>query len=206
MCEQPINVAIVETAPFNVEPVNRKCSTSTGDVYWLNSQYSRFYSIFFFFFLSLGHSPVSLCCDIRANKSHTGECSLVTPHGAATSRWTELQQGDGWDWRNVRKGAGGCFPSIWCNPHRLVQPAHNSGNVWILLWALTYITMTSKHNFRAFRASSASCHLFSSCLFPLCPSLTRRTVVFDTTPLCFSPAVWKSPVCANKIHLKSGCK
>lgn len=37
---------------------------------------------------------------------------------------------------------------IWLNQRRQMQAIHNSGNLWILHWALTYITMTSKHNFR----------------------------------------------------------
>lgn len=77
--EQPINQRIFETVPFNGKPANRKYFTSTGDVHWLNSKYSR-KNFFPFLIFIPGHSPVSLCCDIHANKSHTGKCGLVTPH------------------------------------------------------------------------------------------------------------------------------
>lgn len=40
------------------------------------------------------------------------------------------------------------FLLIWLNQCRQKQPIHDSGNVWILRRALTYITMTSKHNLR----------------------------------------------------------
>lgn len=40
------------------------------------------------------------------------------------------------------------FLLIFLNQWRQMQPIHNSGKLWILHWALTYITMTSKHNFR----------------------------------------------------------
>lgn len=40
------------------------------------------------------------------------------------------------------------FLLILLNQLRQMQPIHNSGKLWILHWALTYIMMTSKHNFR----------------------------------------------------------
>lgn len=86
------------------------------------------------------------------------------------------------------------FLLIWLNQCRQMQTIHNSGSVWILHWALTYITMTSKHNFRG--------HVFSLFLLPavflcstLCPSLTRRCMGFILSPL--SPPLPPPPWCGK---------
>lgn len=108
------------------------------------------------------------------------------PRGPAANRWTVWRQGLG----GVGRGGAGLaglksvkrqFLLIWQNQCRQMQTIHSSGNLWILHWALTYITMTSKHNFRG--------HVFS--LFPLpavflcstlCPSLTRCCMGFIPSP------------------------
>lgn len=53
-----------------------------------------------------------------------------------------------WAGRTDLKSVERPFLLIWLNHWRQMQPIQNSGNLWILRWALTYITMTSKHNFR----------------------------------------------------------
>lgn len=76
-----------------------------------------------------------------------------------------------WAGRTDLKSVERPFLLIRLNHWRQMQPIQNSGNLWILRWALTYITMTSKHNFRG--------HIFRLFLLPLlflsllCPRLTR---------------------------------
>lgn len=106
------------------------------------------------------------------------------PPSPAANRWTVWQQGLGGAELTDLKSVERQFLLIWLNQWRQMQPIHNSGNLWILHWALTYITMTSKHDFRG--------HVFS--LFPLpalflsflCPSLNNHCMCFipSTHPRC----------------------
>lgn len=108
-----------------------------------------------------------------------------------------------WAGLTVLKSVQRQFLLIWLNQRRQMQPIHNSCNLWILRWALTYITMTSKHNFWGFVFSLFL--LLSSCVFlcvPVSPAATWFSSPPTTTTTTTPAAVWKSHVCANKINEK----
>lgn len=130
--------------------------------------------------------------------------AVHVPSGPAANRWTVWQQSLGGAGRTDLKSVERQFLLIRLNHWRQMQPIQNSGNLWILRWALTYITMTSKHNFRG--------HIFRLFLLPplflslLCPRLTRYCYCRCCwcwgfpPPLPPTPAAWKRHVCANKIN------
>jgi len=96
----------------------------------------------------------------------SGPLMLCTfPIGAAANRWCVRQQGMGRVELTDLKSVVRQFLLIWLNQWRQIQPIHNSGNLQILRRALTYIRMTSKHNFRG--------HIFRLLLLPAssCPFL-----------------------------------
>lgn len=114
-----------------------------------------------------------------------GKCTLqayyldcpccARPSGPVANRWTVQQQGIG----QVLKSVERQFLLIWLNQRRQMQPIHNSCNLWILRWALTYITMTSKHNFWGFVLSLFL--LLSSCVF-LCVPVSPAATWFSSPP------------------------
>lgn len=97
--------------------------------------------------------------------------AVHVPPGPAANRWTAWQQRFGGAELTYFKSAERQFLLILLNQLRQMQPIHNSGNLWILRWALTYIIMTSKHNFRGN-------------FFPLFP----MTVLFLSIPVPVSSA------------------
>lgn len=103
---------------------------------------------------------------------------LCTSPGPAANRWTVWRQGPGEEGLTDLNSVERQFLLIWLNQRRPMQAIHHSGNLWILRWALTYITMTSKHNFRG--------HIFSLVLLP--------AVFLSLLPVPVSPtAAWVPP-------------
>lgn len=77
----------------------------------------------------------------------------------------------------IFKSAQWQFLLIWLNQARQMQPIHNSSNLRILHWVLTYITMTSKHNIRG--------HHFNRFLLP---PLLSSPMALCVTQCCWVPS------------------
>lgn len=145
------------------------------------------------------HCCLWALCTNMPNSANAGLLSgplmlRTFPISAAANRWTVRQQGMDRVGLTDLKSVERQFLLIWLNQWRQMQLIHNSGNSQILRWALTYITMTSKQNFRG--------HVFYLFILPaLIPSLSQshHSCCIYSPP---SPAVWKRHVYTNKINWK----
>lgn len=140
-------------------------------------------------------------CKLQAYYLNCSCCARPLRSSCKSMDCVAAEPGRGGAGRTDLKSVERPFLLIWLNHWRQMQPIQNSGNLWILRWALTYITMTSKHNFRG--------HIFRLFLLPLlflsllCPRLTRYCCCWCwgfPPPLPPTPAAWKRHVCANKIN------